>query len=81
MVLLTLLNGSELIAAARTVAEGVKLSPRRPHGVIHHPDHGRQYTALVFGKRCRELGFVPSHGFVGNAYDNAIADNRCATIE
>ena len=81
MLLLTLLDGSELIAAVRTAAEGGKVSQRRPHGVIHHPDHGRQYTVLAFGKRRRELGVVPSHGFVGKAYDNAMAESGCATIE
>ena len=54
---------------------------RRPLGVIHHSDHGCQYTALAFGKRCRELGVIPSQGTVGDAYDNAMAESFFATIE
>ncbi len=26
---------------------------RRPVGVIHHSDHGSQYTSLAFGERCK----------------------------
>ncbi len=54
---------------------------RRPDGVIHHSDHGCQYTALAFGKRCRELGVVPSHGSVGDCFDNAMAESFFATLE
>jgi Integrase core domain. len=32
---------------------------RRPSGVIHHSDHGSQYTSIEFGKRCREAGVAP----------------------
>ena len=68
---------TELVLAALQMAT----TQRRPHGVIHHSDHGCQYTALAFGKRCRELGVVPSHGTVGDAYDNAMAESFFATIE
>jgi hypothetical protein len=30
--------------------------------VIHHSDHGSQYTSIEFGKRCREEGVRPSMG-------------------
>jgi putative transposase len=54
---------------------------RRPRDVIHHSDHGCQYTALAFGQRCREMGVRPSHGTVGDAYDNALAESFFATLE
>jgi putative transposase len=54
---------------------------RRPQGVIHHSDHGCQYTALAFGQRCQEMGVRPSHGTVGDAYDNAMAESFFATLE
>jgi putative transposase len=54
---------------------------RRPDRVIHHSGHGCQYTALAFGKRCRELGVVPSHGSVSDCYDNAMAESFFATLE
>ena len=52
-----------------------------PSGVIHHSDHGCQYTCYAFGKRCREAGVRPSMGSVGDAYDNAMAESFFATLE
>ena len=57
------------------------LRQRRPSGVIHHSDHGSQYTSIEFGKRCREAGVRPSMGSVGDAYDNAMAESFFATLE
>jgi len=44
-------------------------------------DQGSQYTSVAFGKRCTEMGVRPSTGSVGNAYDNAMAENFFATLE
>ena len=54
---------------------------RRPGDVIHHSDHGCQYTSVAFGKRCGEMGVRPSMGSVGDAYDNAMAESFFATLE
>ena len=54
---------------------------RAPRAVIHHSDHGCQYTSIAFGKRCEELGVRPSMGSVGDAYDNAMAESFFATLE
>ena len=54
---------------------------RRPKEVVHHSDHGTQYTSIAFGKRCRELGVRPSMGSVGDCYDNALAESFFATLE
>ena len=54
---------------------------RHPAAVIHHSDHGCQYTALAFGQRCTELGVRPSRGSVGDCYDNAMAESFFATLE
>lgn len=62
-------------------ALNMALWQRRPSGVIHHSDHGSQYTAIAFGKRCREAGVRPSMGSVGDAYDNAMAESFFATLE
>jgi putative transposase len=37
---------------------------RHPQQVVHHSDHGSQYTSLAFGHRCREAGVRPSMGSV-----------------
>lgn len=54
---------------------------RRPKAVIHHSDHGSQYTSVAFGARCRQAGVRPSMGSVGDAYDNAMCESFFATLE
>lgn len=68
---------TELVLSALNMA----LYQRRPDGVIHHSDHGCQYTSYAFGKRCREMKVMPSMGSVGDAYDNAMAESFFATLE
>ena len=68
---------TKLVLAAIDMA----LAQRRPQGVIHHSDHGCQYTSFAFGKRCRDMGVMPSVGSVGDAYDNAMAESFFATLE
>jgi putative transposase len=68
---------TELVLSALNMA----LTQRRPLEVIHHSDHGCQYTSYAFGKRCREMGVMPSMGSVGDAYDNAMAESFFATLE
>jgi putative transposase len=68
---------TELMLAAIDMA----ITMRRPKEVIHHSDHGCQYTSYAFGKRCREAGIMPSMGTVGDAYDNAMAESFFATLE
>jgi putative transposase len=50
-------------------------------GLIHHADHGSQYTSLAFGRRCRQAGITPSMGSVGDCFDNAIAESFFASLE
>ena len=59
---------SELVVEALEMA----LWRRRPEGVIHHSDHGSQYTSLAFGQRCRKAGVRPSMGSVGDCFDNGV---------
>ena len=49
--------------------------------MIHHSDHGCQYTAFAFGKRCSEAGVRPSMGSVGDCFDNAMCESFNATLE
>ena len=67
----------ELVLAALEMA----LWRRRPEEVIHHSDHGSQYTSVEFGRRCREAGVRPSMGTVGDCYDNAMCESFFATLE
>jgi putative transposase len=68
---------TELALAAIDMA----LAQRHPQRVIHHSDHGCQYTSFALGKRCREMGVIPSVGSVGDAYDNAMAESFFASLE
>jgi len=68
---------SELVQVALRMA----YEQRGPEEVIHHSDHGSEYTAISFGKRCTELGVRPSMGSVGDCFDNAMAESVFATLE
>ena len=68
---------SELVLDALNMA----FQQRRPRDVIHHSDHGCQYTSIAFGQRCRDMGVRPSMGSVGDAYDNALCESFFATLE
>ena len=43
-------------------------------GLIHHSDHGVQYTSHPYRDRLRLAGIRSSMGEVGNCYDNALAE-------
>ena len=64
---------------AGCAGDGYRAAP--PEAVIHHSDHGSQYTSLAFGKRCREGGIRPSMGSVGDCFDNAMCESFFATLE
>jgi len=57
------------------------LAQRQPQQVVHHSDHGCQYTSYAFGQRCQQMNVVSSMGTVGDAYDNAMAESFFATLE
>jgi len=68
---------SQLVLTALEMA----YAQRGPREVIHHSDHGSEYTAIAFGTRCTKLGVRPSMGSVGDCYDNAMAESFFATLE
>jgi putative transposase len=68
---------TELVLQALQMA----IQQRRPQDVIHHSDHGGQYTSIAFGRRCREAGIRPSMGSVGDCFDNALCESFFATLE
>jgi putative transposase len=68
---------TELVLAAFDMA----VAQRQPTNVVHHSDHGTQYTSIAFGQRCRHAGVRPSMGSVGDAYDNALCESFFASLE
>lgn len=69
---------TEIVTAALDMAI---LRTRPGPGLVHHSDHGSQYTSTVFGQRCQEAGVIPSMGSVGDCFDNAMAESFFATLE
>jgi putative transposase len=68
---------AELVVSALEMA----VWNRQPsEGVIHHSDHGCQYTSLLFGEHCQAVGIRCSMGSVGDCYDNAMAESFFATL-
>ena len=63
-------------------ALNMAVAHRRPTTeVVHHSDHGCQYTSLAFGRRLREAGLARSMGSIGDCFDNAVAESCFATLE
>lgn len=68
----------ELVEGALEMA----VARRRPEpGLIHHSDHGSQYTAVIFGQRCQQLGIDVSMGSIGDCYDNAVCEAFHSTLK
>ncbi|PZS28867.1 MAG: IS3 family transposase [Pseudonocardiales bacterium] len=68
----------ELVEAAL----GMAVARRHPQrGLIHHSDHGSQYTAVVFGERCSQAGIDVSMGSIGDCFDNAVCEAFHSTLK
>ncbi|MFJ7593418.1 IS3 family transposase [Streptomyces sp. NPDC097617] len=52
-----------------------------PGKLIHHADHGCQYTAIKLTTRLVRAGIQASMGSVGDSYDNALAENLWMLIK
>ncbi len=50
-------------------------------GLVHHSDHGSQYTSLAFGQRLEQATILGSIGTVGDALDDAVAESFFATLQ
>lgn len=69
---------SELVQDALDMA----VDRRRPKpGLVHHSDHGTQYTALTFGHELKKHGIDSSMGRVRTCFDNAVAESFFATLK
>ncbi|MFJ7498032.1 IS3 family transposase [Streptomyces sp. NPDC097727] len=52
-----------------------------PGQLIHHADHGCQYTSIKLTTRLTRAGVEASMGSVGDSYDNALAENLWMLIK
>jgi putative transposase len=59
----------------RALQQAIAQTPRAAlPGLIHHSDHGVQYTAWPYRKHLQSLGLRSSMGAIGNCYENALAE-------
>ena len=69
---------TDLVVSALVMA----LARRVPDGeLIHHADHGSQYTSLEFTNRHGDWNINASYGTVGDCFDNAAMESTWATIK
>ena len=50
-------------------------------GLIHHSDHGVQYTSHAYRDRLASKGILSSMGEVGNCYENALAERMNGIVK
>lgn len=55
--------------------------PVEPGQLVHHSDHGCQYTSIKLTTRLLKAGIEPSMGTVGDSYDNALAENFWSVLK
>ena len=77
----TTMNTQELPLQALEQAISWAASHGGTDGLVHHSDHGVQYTSTVYTTRVMEYGMLPSTGTVGDSYDNAIAESADAACK
>jgi transposase InsO family protein len=69
---------AELVVDALVMAIG----RRQPDaGVVHHADHGSQYTSMTFCDAATDAQVALSFGRVGTAYDNAAMEAFWSTLK
>ena len=56
-------------------------NPPTDESLIHHADHGSQYTSIKLTARLLLHGIRPSMGTVGASYDSALAENMWSLIK
>jgi putative transposase len=71
------------------VVDAVKMAVANRHvdgftgvvGVVHHSDHGGEYTSGDLERALRGIGALASMGTVADCYDNSLAESFFATLE
>ena len=58
----------------RALKQAILRSDHNLKGLIHHSDHGIQYTADAYQDHLDDADIKPSMGQIGNCYDNALAE-------
>lgn len=69
---------TDLVVAALVMALGRRTPSDQ---LLHHADHGSQYTSMEFTNRLTDWNLAGSYGSVGDAYDNAAMETFWATLK
>lgn len=67
--------------ALEALQMALRTAGRNLKGLIHHSDHGVQYTSHGYLATLSQQGLCPSMGAVGNCYDNAFAERVIGTLK
>ena len=67
--------------ALEALQRALRAAGRNLKGLIHHSDHGVQYTSHGYLETLSQQGLCPSMGAVGNCYDNAFAERVIGTLK
>jgi transposase InsO family protein len=69
---------AELVVDALVMAIGRR---EPPDGVVHHADHGSQYTSIAFSDAAHDRQVAMSFGRVGSCFDNAAMEAFWSTLK
>jgi transposase InsO family protein len=69
---------TDLVVAALVMALGRRHPSKE---LVHHADHGCQYTSVEFTNRLADWGLAGSYGRVGDCWDNAAMEAFWATLK
>lgn len=67
--------------AMDSLGMALKKLPKKEKNLIHHSDHGVQYTSRSYMNILLQEGICPSMGEVGNCYDNIFAERVIGTLK
>lgn len=67
--------------AGRALKMALANAPDMPSGLIHHSDHGTQYTSHEYMHELSDHNILASMGAVGNCYDNAFAERLIGILK
>jgi transposase InsO family protein len=67
--------------AVESLRMALKKLPKIKKPLIHHSDHGVQYTSHSYRDILSHTGIHPSMGEVGNCYDNIFAERVIGTLK
>ena len=77
----TLADSLEAQHAIQALKNALSFAHTPVPGLIHHSDHGVQYTSKAYQILLAEHGIRASMGMVGNAYENAYAERVLGTLK